>query len=276
MILTLDIGNSQIHGALFSGDSLVVQFRKSTKQGTSSDEIGLFLKHIVREHHIKPEEIEKIAICSVVPDLIHSVGSACVKYFHTHAFLLRAGVKTGLKIKYRNPLEVGSDRIANAIAATNLFPNRDLIVVDFGTATTFCAITANRDYLGGVILPGLRLSMEALVHQTAQLPAVQITDPSNAIGRSTTEAIQSGLFYGNVHQAKGFIKQIQEEGFAQKSTSSEPPLIIGTGGFARLFENQGIFDHHIPELVHLGLRDALRINHDPKKGSEHAAKYAEI
>jgi type III pantothenate kinase len=255
MILTLDVGNSQIYGGLFDDKSLLLQFRKSSKIGSSSDEIGLFLRQVLRENDYDPKKIEHIALCSVVPDMIHSVASACVKYFKQQPFLLRAGVKTGLKIKYRNPLEVGSDRIANSIGATHMFPKKNLIIVDFGTATTFCAISAEKDYLGGIILPGLRLSMESLETQTAQLPKVEIKNMTHTLGRSTIESIQSGLYWGTVCQVRGLIEQIRQEGFENNEC-----FVIGTGGFSRLFENEKIFDQHIPELVHLGLREALRIN----------------
>src|SRR5690606_38340065 len=121
--------------------------------------------------------------------VVHSVRSACIKYFDQSPFMLQAGVKTGLKIRYRNPLEVGADRIANAIAATGLFPGENLVIADLGTATTLCVITADKDYLGGVILPGLRISMEALEAQTAKLPIVEILAPEEVVGRSTVESI---------------------------------------------------------------------------------------
>lgn len=261
MILTLDVGNSQIYGGLFVKNKLKLQFRKSSKHGSSSDEIGLFLCQVLRENGVDPKDIEQIALCSVVPDLIHSVGSACVKYFKRAPFLLRAGVKTGLKIRYRNPLEVGADRIANAIGATQLYPKRKLIIIDFGTATTFCAVNADREYLGGIILPGLRLAMEALETQTAQLPKVEIRSIEETIGRSTIESIQSGLYWGTICQVQGLIDRIKKEGFAG---DAEDVLVIGTGGFSRLFDKEDVFDQHIPELVHLGLREAQLMNQGRK------------
>jgi type III pantothenate kinase len=196
-----------------------------------------------------------------VPDLIHSVGSACVKYFKRQPFLLRAGVKTGLKIRYRNPVEVGADRIANAIGATQLFPEKNLIIIDFGTATTFCAVNSQRDYLGGIIIPGLRLAMEALETQTAQLPKVEIRAVEETVGRSTIESIQSGLYWGTVCQVEGLIERIKKEAFPK----GEKVLVIGTGGFSRLFEKEKIFERHIPELVHLGLKEALSLNQGRKE-----------
>src|SRR3989339_561813 len=193
MILCIDVGNSQIHGGVFNGGELTVQFRKTSRQQFSSDEIGLFLKTVLRENSVDPDSISGISICSVVPDLNHSIRNGCIKYFRIEPFFLKAGVKTGLKIQYRNPLEVGADRIANAIAAMHFYPNRNLIVVDFGTATTFCAISKKKEYLGGIILPGVKISMEALESKTAQLPIVEIKKTDVVIGKSTVESIQSGL-----------------------------------------------------------------------------------
>jgi type III pantothenate kinase len=145
MILTLDIGNTQIHAGVFDQEQIQLQFRKSTHSGMSSDEFGTFLRSVLRENDLDYKLIKQIALCSVVPDAVHSVKNACKKYFDINPFILQAGTKTGLKIKYRNPLEVGADRIANSIAATRIYPGKNLIVVDYGTATTFCVITKDKD-----------------------------------------------------------------------------------------------------------------------------------
>jgi type III pantothenate kinase len=255
MILALDIGNSQIHGGVFDGEELKFQFRKSTHSGMSSDEFGTFLRVVLRENGMDPGAIGQIALCSVVPDVIHSIKGACKKYFDINPFVLQAGTKTGLKIKYRNPLEVGADRIANAIAGTRLFPQQNLIVVDYGTATTFCAITAERDYLGGLILPGFRISMEALESRTAKLPSVELLAPEELVGKSTVESIQSGLYFSNLYAVRGITDQIKKQYFGGKSA-----LVLGTGGFSRMFEHEKVFDSLIPELVLLGLREALKMN----------------
>ena len=136
MILTLDVGNSQIFGGVFRQGALVVRFRKPSRPPTSSDELGLFLRGVLRENETDPSEVEQIAFCSVVPDVIYSLRSCCRKYFSIDPFILQPGAKTGLKIRYRNPLELGSDRIANAIGATHLYPDRHLIIVGLGTVTT--------------------------------------------------------------------------------------------------------------------------------------------
>jgi type III pantothenate kinase len=255
MILCLDTGNTQIHGGVFKGPDLVMQFRKTSGQQFSADEAGLFFKSILKESGLDVDQITGVSICSVVPNLNHSLRAACLKYLNVDPFFLRPGVKTGLKIKYRNPLEVGSDRIANAIAAMARFPNKNLIVIDFGTATTFCVITKTREYLGGIIIPGVRISMEALERETAQLPVVEITAVEKAVGKSTVESIQSGLYHGQVAMVKGLVRQITREEF-----DSAKPLVVGTGGFSRLFENAGMFDVIIPTLALEGLQLAHQMN----------------
>lgn len=255
MIMTLDVGNSQIYGGIFSQDKLILQFRKTSKMGSSSDEFGLFLRSVLRENDVDPKKIQQIAFCSVVPDIVHSLRNACKKYFNLNPFILQAGTKTGLKIKYRNPVEVGADRIANAIGAVQIYPGKNLIIIDFGTATTFCAINLDKDYLGGLIVPGLRLSMEALEAQTAKLPAVEIVTVTEVIGRSTVESIQSGLYFGHLAMVKEVTQRIKKEHFDNKNT-----VIIGTGGFSRLFEKENVFDALIPDLVLMGLKISLKAN----------------
>jgi type III pantothenate kinase len=255
MILCLDVGNSQIYGGVFSNEEIKLRFRHNTNYSTSSDEIGLFLKTVIKENGINPEEIKNIAICSVVPQVVYSLSNACRKYFKINPFLLQAGVKTGLKINYRNPVEVGADRIANAIAATQMYPNENLIVADFGTATTLCVITKNKDYLGGSIIPGVRICMESLESKTAKLPSVEIIKAKNIVGRSTVESIQSGLYFSHLYGVRGMIEQMTKEHFP-----TEDVKLIGTGGFSRLFEDEKLFHKIHPDLVLQGLYFALKTN----------------
>lgn len=255
MILALDVGNTQIYGGVYNDGELVFQFRKYSKQQFSSDEMGIFLINVLKHNEIDSGNVEKISICSVVPQTNHHIRNACLKYFHIDPFFLKPGVKTGLKIKYRNPQEVGADRISNAIAGTNLFPNKNLIIIDFGTATTFCVINKEKEYLGGVILPGLNISMESLERNAAQLPKVEITELKSVIGRSTTESIQSGLYFGQLGMIKELKQRIINEAF-----KDEAPLIIGTGGFSSLYQNAGIFDKVMPTLVLEGLLLAVNMN----------------
>ena len=161
MILCLDVGNSQIFGGLFEQQKIQLKFRYSTRKEATSDELGVFLKNVLNENGIDHHKVTEIAISSVVPSLDYSLSSACKKYFNIVPFILKAGVKTGLLIKIKNPLELGADLIAGAMAAVDQFPGKNLIIVDFGTATTFAAISSKKEYLGTVILSGVRLSMQA-------------------------------------------------------------------------------------------------------------------
>ena len=255
MILTLDVGNSQIYGGVFEKETMLLSFRRNTKQGSSSDDVGVFLRTVLRENDLDPKKIKNIAFCSVVPDVIYSLRGACKKYFDINPFILQAGVKTGLKIKYRNPVEVGADRIANSIAATQMYPAKNMIIVDLGTATTFCAISKEKDYLGGSIVAGLKLSMEALEAKTSKLPSVEIVAMHEALGRSTIESIQSGLYYGHIGTIKEISERISHECFA-----GDKPFIIGTGGFAHLFEREKIFNVIHPDLVLKGLLYSIKMN----------------
>ena len=260
MILTLDVGNSQIFGGVFDGDQLAIRFRKTSRPITTSDELGLFLRAVLRENGADPSLIANVAICCVVPELLYSLRSCCRKYFEIDPFVLQPGARTGLKIRYRNPVEVGPDRIANAIGAAHLYPGRDLVVIDFGTATTLDVIGSNRDYMGGIILPGLRISMEALEKNTARLPTVEIVRPAELIGRSTVDSIQSGLYFGNRAMVRDLTREIAADTFGGKA-----PLVIGPGGFARLFERDTLFDVLVPDLVLVGLRRALALNEDVRR-----------
>ena len=254
MMLCLDVGNSHIYGGVFFGDEIALRFRH-TSTGSTSDEMGIFLKNVLRENQCDPNAVRRVGICSVVPQLDYSLRSACIKYFSVEPFFLQAGVKTGLNIKYRNPVDVGADRIANAIAATHQFPGEPLIIIDFGTATTFCVIDAQKGYLGGAILPGLRLSMDALSNNTAKLPAVDLVRVDDVIGRSTIESIQSGLYFGALGAAREIVQRIKLRLFPSQNV-----LVLATGGFAPLFERQGLYDHVLSDLVLQGVRIAMDMN----------------
>lgn len=257
MLLCLDIGNSQIHGGVFDGDTLRCQFRKTTHPLGSSDELGVFFSAVLRENGVDPKQVQRTAICTVVPQALYSVRSACVKYFRSDPFVLQAGVKTGLKVRYRNPHEVGSDRIAGSLAAVQRRPATPLIVVDCGTATTFDVVTAEADYLGGAILPGIGISVETLAGRTAKLPTVEITRPALALGRSTVESIQAGVYLGHVGAIRHLLFELTREVFG-----GVRPYVVGTGGFARMLDAEKLFDEVVPELVLLGLKQAEQMNRE--------------
>jgi type III pantothenate kinase len=255
MLLCLDVGNSQLFGGVYDGLDLKTTFRRTSSSRASSDEFGTFFRAVLRENGVAPEQIDMAGICSVVPDALHSLRNCFRKYFHFEPFLLQPGVKTGLKIRYRNPLEVGADKIANAIGGLVRFPGRNLLIVDFGTATTICAVTKDKEYLGGIISPGIQTSMAALESKTAQLPSVEIVKPSEVLGRSTVESIQSGLYYGTLATVRSLAAFVTEEHFAR-----EKPVMLGTGGFGRLFQGEQLFDAFVPELPLIGLRRAVELS----------------
>lgn len=255
MILCIDVGNSQILCGVYDGETLVTQFRRSSVARASSDELGVFMRSVLRENRIDPDGIRQIAMSSVVPDMIYSMRACCLKYFDIDPLVLRPGVKTALKILYRDPKEVGSDRIGDAMGAMKLHPDRNLVIVDFGTATTFTAVTREREFLGGLIMPGVRIAIEALASRTAQLPSVEIVPAQTVIGRSTVESIQNGLYWSNVGMVREITGRIAAEAFGD-----EQPLRLATGGFSHLFDGQGLFDAVHPDLILVGLREALLLN----------------
>jgi type III pantothenate kinase len=257
LILCLDVGNTQVFGGVFESGELICQFRRTSQLRSTSDELGVFFRSVLRENNVDPQGLTEIVVCCVVPDLLYSLRACAQKYFAIEPLVLRPGVKTGLKIQYRDPKEVGADRIADAVGAIKLFPDRNLIVADFGTATTVCAISKDKVFLGGNILPGVRLSMEALEMRTAQLPSVEIKPVRTALGTNTVESIQSGLYWSNVGMLKEIVSRITEQVF---SSEQEQPLVVGTGGFVHLFDRQNIFNHVVDDLILVGLLEINRLH----------------
>ena len=245
MILTLDVGNSTMTGGVFDSDTLILQFRQTTNKNSTSDEIGIFLRSVLRENSLDPDMIEDICCCSVVPPINYSLSSALLKYFGREPLFIQSGIRTGLRLRYANPKEIGADRIAAAIGAAEAFPDENLVDV----------VTREREYLGGAIMAGLKISVQALASGTAKLPSVEIVRPGRICGQSTIEAIQSGIFFGSAGAIKEFCRQYTAQIFG-----GEKPLVIGTGGFARTFEGYGLFDQIVPELVLLGVKAALEMN----------------
>lgn len=263
MLLTVDVGNTTIQCGLFEDEKLALQFRRSTNPRLSSDELGLFFRDVLALNNFDYKAVERIACCSVVPAINHSLSNCFRKYFFKEALFIQAGIKTGLKIKYANPREIGADRIAGAIGAVHAAASassdknagRNLIVVDMGTATTVDVITKNNEYLGGAILPGAAMSVHALSEGTAQLPSVEVVQPKSVCGSSTIEAIQSGVFYGQAGAVRELVSKMEESVFG-----GERAFVIGTGGFSRSFESAGLFDLVLPDLVLQGLKVALDMN----------------
>lgn len=260
MLLCLDVGNSHILGGIFVGKELKLRFRYPSNSTETSDQMGVFFKHVLRENNIDPSAITAIALCSVVPSLDYSLTSACIKYFNIRPFVLKPGVKTGLKLIIKSPQELGADRVATSIAAIEQFPDRNIILLDFGTATTLCALSKNKEYLGGAILAGIKTSMQALYQAAAKLAPVDIVTPPNSLGKTTEHQVQAGLFYGQLGAVKEIITRLKHDAFPD-----EDVMVIGTGGFSHLYEDQGVFDLGISNLVLHGLQVAWHKNQITEK-----------
>lgn len=255
MWLCLDVGNATLCGGVFVDDQLCLQFRYPTAEPLTSDQLGVFLRQVLRENELDPRQLQRIALCCVVPSLEYTVRATCIKYFRLEPFVLKPGAKTGLKIRCPQPQEVGSDRIANAVAALQLAPAQPIMVVDVGIATTLDAISAQAEYLGGAILPGVKSSMQALVNQAAKLSAVPIIPQPAPLGQTTCSNLQSGLYHGHVGAIRYLLQKISHNAFPGQTVH-----VIGTGDFVSLFEAEALFDQAVPSLTLLGLRLLLSKN----------------
>jgi len=227
MILTMDIGNTNIKVALFEGMDLVQYWRASTNRNMSSDEYGMLLMNLFSHHGISPSQVEGIMISSVVPQINFTIEHMCKTYFGMEPRFIGPGIKTGINIKYENPRELGSDRIANAVAAYELYGG-PCITIDFGTATNFGVISAKGEFLGGAICPGLKLAAEALTERTAKLPRFELTKPESVIGRNTVTNMQAGIVYGYIGQINYLVERMKKE------LGDPNAKVIATGGLAVL------------------------------------------
>ncbi len=248
MLLVLDVGNTNIVFGVFDADNLKTHFRISTSRARTSDEYGNLVISLLKYANIKQDDITNVIISTVVPPLTDNLAHMAWKYFKCKALFVDPGVKTGLNIKYENPKEVGADRIVNAVAGYSIYGG-PLIIVDFGTATTFCAVTEKGEYLGGAIAPGINISVEALFRMAAKLSRVQLIKPEKVIGRNTVESMQSGIYYGYVGQVDGIVRRIKKE-------MGGNPKVIATGGLAQLI---AIESETIEELTPLLTLEGLRI-----------------
>ena len=227
MILTLDIGNTNMKTALFDGMEMKQYWRVSTDRNRTSDEYGIILLNLLRNSDVSPKEIEGIMMSSVVPQINFTIEHMCRNYFGMEPMKIGPGIKTGINIKYENPRELGGDRIANAVAAYELYGG-PCITIDFGTATTFGAISAKGEFLGGAICPGLKLAAEALTERTAKLPRFELAKPESVIGRNTVTNMQAGIVYGYIGQVNYLIERMKRE-------MGVPDVkVIATGGLSVL------------------------------------------
>ena len=197
MILTLDIGNTNIKTALFQGEEMLNYWRIATNRSMSSDEYGILLANLFEYNGRRLSDVSGVSISSVVPSINFTIEHMCRNYLNLAPMMVGPGIKTGINIKYDNPRELGSDRIANAVAAYELYGG-PCIFIDFGTATSFGVVSHKGEFLGGAISPGIKLSAEALVEKAAKLPRFELQRPDSVIGRNTITNLQSGIVYGHV------------------------------------------------------------------------------
>ena len=236
MLLTMDIGNTNIKIAVFKETEMICYWRLSSNRSYTSDEMGAMMIQLFSGSGVSMREIDGIMLSSVVPTLNFTVEHMCRDYFHLEPLSVAPGIKTGIDIKYENPRELGSDRICNAVAAYTLYGG-PCVFIDFGTATTFGALDASGAFLGGCICPGLKLTSEALVSGTAKLPHFELVMPERIIGKTTVANLQSGVINGYVGQIIYLVNEMKKEmGFPNAK-------VISTGGMARLIAGKsGVID----------------------------------
>ncbi len=253
MLVAFDIGNTNIVLGVFEGEKLLTSFRLAADTKRSADEYGIIIDRLFRYEGLDPKDVGDVIISSVVPALIFTMQHMCYKYYGISPLIVETGIKTGLKIKCDDPRQIGSDRIVNAVAAHSKY-DCPLIIVDFGTATTFCAVTAEGDYLGGTIAAGIKISGEALFEKTAKLPHVELEKPGRVICKNTVESMQSGLIYGNVGLAEHIISEMKKELVRDYGQDGDRIKVIATGGLATMIaEGTDIIDAVEKRLMLQGL-----------------------
>lgn len=251
MLLAIDIGNTDFTIGVFQGKKLCDTFRMRTKINRTSDEYGVFILNTLQYKGYDTKDVEDVIIASVVPAVMHSFNSAIIKYFGLTPIVVGPGIRTGIRIATTNPKETGADRIVDAVAGYELYGG-PVIVVDFGTATTFCAISDKAEYLGGTICPGLKISSEALFNGAAKLPRVELIKPGKTICKATVEAMQAGIIYGYVGQVEKIISMMKKE------LGSEDIKVVATGGLSSLIHSETDSIDHIDKFLTL---EGLRLIH---------------
>lgn len=247
MLLAVDIGNTNITLAVFKGDKVIANFRMTTKTPRTSDEYGLFLTDLLRTKGIKVVEIKAVIIASVVPNIMHSFNNAIIKYFKIKPMVVGAGTKTGIKIATANPKEIGADRIVDLVAAYEIYGG-PVIVIDFGTATTYDLVTKDGSFIAGITSPGIRICANALWQETAKLPEIEIKKPKSILAKDTISSIQSGLVYGYIGQTEYIVKKMIEE------AGLEEVKVVATGGLGKLIaDSTEAIGHYDANLTMKGL-----------------------
>src|SRR5580698_6483803 len=253
MLLTIDVGNTNTVLGVFSGDQVVEHWRIATDPVRTADELAVILQGLLDQSAAgKPPDISGLSLCSTVPSVLHEMREMVRRYYpEVPAVIVEPGVRTGVPVRTDNPKEVGSDRIMNALAAVHLYGG-PAIVVDFGTATNFDAVSRNGEFVGGALAPGIEISVDALSRRAAQLLKVELARPSRVIGKNTVESLQSGIIFGFAGQIEGIARRMAEE---LAPDDPDSVTIIATGGLAPLvIDEVGVIDVYDPWLTLTGLR----------------------
>ena len=254
MLFTMDIGNTNIKTALFDGEKMICYWRVSTNKIYTSDEFGILFERLFTHSGVSMGDVDGIIISSVVPTINFTIEHMCSNYFHIAPMFVVPGVKTGINIKYENPRELGSDRIANAVAAFDEYGG-PVIYIDFGTATTFGVVDEKGSFLGGCICPGIKLASEALGTGTAKLPRFELTKPEHVKGKTTLTNLQSGMYYGYVGLVVYLVKKIRQE-------LGCDARVVATGGMAQMMAEESRVIDEVDGLLTLkGLRMIWERNH---------------
>jgi type III pantothenate kinase len=250
MVLVIDVGNTEIVLGVYEGQKLLQYWRMGTDKDKTSDEFGMFIVSLFNHEQLDIKNVEAVIVASVVPPIMYSLEHAIRKYFKVEPMVVGPGIKTGINIRIENPREVGADRIVNAVAAYEIYGG-PLIIVDLGTATTYCAVSSKGEYLGGVISPGIKISADALFQRAAKLPRIELAKPDTVIGRNTVTSMQSGIVFGYVGQVDYIVRRMKLEMKEKKEVK-----VIATGGLARMLASES---ETIDEINGLLTLEGLRI-----------------
>lgn len=247
MLLVIDVGNTNITLGVFDKEELKATFRMTAKQPRTSDEYGIQLCTLLEHRDFNIKQIDAVIVSSVVPDIMHSLGSAIIKYFHVKPLVMSTNLETGLVVNTESPRDIGPDRIVDAVAAYEKYGG-PVIVIDFGTATTYDVVSADGVFEGGVISPGIRTSARALWGGAAMLPEIEIKKPASIIAKETVSSMQGGLVYGYIGQTEYIVNRIKEAGY-------EEAIVVATGGLGNIIVREtDVIDIYDPKLTLDGLR----------------------
>lgn len=248
MVLVLDVGNTNITCGVYDGEKLVTTFRMMSKTPRTSDEFGVLIIDMLKRNNLSRKDIEGTVIASVVPNIMHALTGAIKRYVTEKVFIVGPGIKTGIKVETENPRETGADRVVDAVAAFEIYGG-PILVIDFGTATTYDLVTADGRFVAGVTAPGIRISASALWEGTAKLPEIEIKKPDTIMAKDTITSMQAGLMFGQIGQTEYIINRMREE------SGYDNMKAVATGGLGRAISQEtSLIDHYNPTLTLEGLR----------------------